>query len=104
MWASTSYLSKLYFLVLLSVTAAGWQKVMTPDGRPYYQNTITRETSWKKPAGWTEPEEAEVEVLAEAIKTPRDVLEGDTATQPPGESEQVLSSTCRWALRWSAFV
>lgn len=27
----------------------------TADGRPYYQNSITRETSWAQPEGWLEP-------------------------------------------------
>lgn len=28
---------------------------MTADGRPYYQNTITKKTSWLPPEGWVEP-------------------------------------------------
>lgn len=28
---------------------------MTTDGRPYFQNTVTRQTSWNKPASWAEP-------------------------------------------------
>eukprot|EP00752_Nemacystus_decipiens_P003934 g3602.t1 len=34
---------------------AGWEKVMTGDGRPYYQNTLTKKTSWLPPEGWVEP-------------------------------------------------
>ncbi|CAM9444576.1 unnamed protein product, partial [Hapterophycus canaliculatus] len=34
---------------------AGWEKVMTVDGRPYYQNTITKQTSWHQPEGWEQP-------------------------------------------------
>ncbi|CAM9351287.1 unnamed protein product [Scytosiphon promiscuus] len=33
----------------------GWEKVMTVDGRPYFQNTITKMTSWHQPEGWEEP-------------------------------------------------
>lgn len=29
--------------------------MMTVDGRPYYQNTITKMTSWHQPDGWAEP-------------------------------------------------
>ena len=28
---------------------------MTSDGRPYFQNTITKKTSWLPPEGWVEP-------------------------------------------------
>ncbi|CAN0526434.1 unnamed protein product, partial [Ectocarpus sp. 12 AP-2014] len=35
--------------------AAGWEKVMTADGRPYFQNTMTKTTSWQQPEGWVEP-------------------------------------------------
>lgn len=28
---------------------------MTADGRPYYQNTVTKKTSWLPPEGWVEP-------------------------------------------------
>lgn len=28
---------------------------MTADGRPYFQNTITKTTSWEQPEGWVEP-------------------------------------------------
>lgn len=31
---------------------------MTVDGRPYYQNTITKKTSWLPPDGWIEPGKA----------------------------------------------
>lgn len=40
---------------------------MTPDGRPYYQNMITIETSWEKPPGWVDSEdEAELEAVSAA--------------------------------------
>ncbi|CAN0505513.1 unnamed protein product, partial [Laminaria digitata] len=46
---------------------AGWEKVTTPDGRPYYQNMVTIETSWEKPPGWVDPEdEAELEAVSSA--------------------------------------
>ena len=38
----------------------GWSKVLTSDGKPYYQNSITKKTQWIKPStdnllpsGWT---------------------------------------------------
>ncbi|CAN0139370.1 unnamed protein product, partial [Ectocarpus sp. 4 AP-2014] len=33
----------------------GWEKVITADGRPYFQNTITKTTSWQQPEDWVEP-------------------------------------------------
>lgn len=42
--------------------ASAWNKVMTADGKPYYQNFKTRETSWNKPAGWVDPDLADAAV------------------------------------------
>ncbi|CBJ27893.1 ubiquitin-protein ligase [Ectocarpus siliculosus] len=44
---------------------AGWEKVMTADGRPYFQNTITKTTSWQLPEGWVEPGAAAASTEAE---------------------------------------
>lgn len=33
----------------LPVLAAVWKRVSTADGRPYYWNAVTNETSWTKP-------------------------------------------------------
>lgn len=44
---------------------SAWQKVFTADGRPYYQNPETRETRWKKPAGWVDPEETATVAVSE---------------------------------------
>lgn len=38
----------------------------TTDGRPYYQNTLTRQTSWNKPADWAEAAAASVDTAAAA--------------------------------------
>lgn len=37
-----------------SPAEAGWEKVMTADRRPYYQNKTTKQTSWSQPHGWTD--------------------------------------------------
>ncbi|CAN0523841.1 unnamed protein product, partial [Ectocarpus sp. 8 AP-2014] len=38
---------------------------MTADGRPYFQNTITKTTSWQQPEGWVEPGAAAASTEAE---------------------------------------
>ncbi|CAM9695187.1 unnamed protein product, partial [Sphacelaria rigidula] len=40
---------------------------MTADGRPYYQNSVTRETSWRKPAGWTDSEKVDTVAAASTL-------------------------------------
>lgn len=46
----------------------------TTDGRPYYQNTVTKQTSWNKPADWAEHGAAapSTETAAAAQGTERD--------------------------------
>ena len=34
----------------LEILPEGWQKVYTPEGKPYYQNNITKKTQWESPA------------------------------------------------------
>lgn len=49
-----------------TAAASAWHKAMTADGRIYYQNPVTRETRWKKPPGWVEPEEGYGSTVSEA--------------------------------------
>lgn len=53
---------------------------MTADGRPYYQNSVTRETSWRKPAGWTEPQKVDTVAGAGTYSQSSDGGSKDTAT------------------------
>ena len=34
----------------VEILPEGWQKVYTPEGKPYYQNNITKKTQWEPPA------------------------------------------------------
>lgn len=78
---------------------------MTADGKPYYQNVITRITSWDPPVGWkeTSPSVETTSVAHALFENKGDVHEetakalsserGDKTDGSPGEP---LVGTCRW--------
>lgn len=54
----------------------GWRCVHAPDGRPYYFNEVTRETSWTIPAGASTPP------LAATASTSQNSLDGGSNVAP----------------------
>lgn len=72
---------------------------MTTDGKPYYQNVITRITSWDPPIGWKEPSpsiEDTGDVHEETAKGAVETISGGKGDKTDDGSGEPLVCTCRW--------